>query len=67
MLEVQDAGRGLPAGDGAHDGRGLGLSSMRERARLLGGTCTVRRHPGGGTLVLARLPLRPGGVNEPPA
>jgi signal transduction histidine kinase len=67
VLEVQDAGRGLPASDGALDGRGLGLSSMRDRARLLGGSCTVRSQPGGGTLVLARLPLRPGAVDEPAA
>jgi signal transduction histidine kinase len=64
VLEVRDVGRGLPAGDSALDGRGLGLSSMRDRARLLGGICTVRSQPGEGTLVQARLPLRPGGVDE---
>jgi signal transduction histidine kinase len=64
VLEVRDIGRGLPAGAAALDGRGLGLSSMRDRARLLGGICTVRSQPGEGTLVQARLPLRPGAVDE---
>jgi signal transduction histidine kinase len=64
VLEVRDVGRGLPAGAAALDGRGLGLSSMRDRARLLGGICTVRSQPGEGTLVQARLPLRPGAVDE---
>jgi signal transduction histidine kinase len=64
VLEVRDVGRGLPAGAAALDGRGLGLSSLRDRARLLGGICTVRSQPGEGTLVQARLPLRPGAVDE---
>jgi signal transduction histidine kinase len=67
VLEVRDAGRGLSPGDGAPEGRGLGLSSMRDRARLLGGSCTVRSHPDGGTLVQARLPLRPRAIDEPAA
>jgi signal transduction histidine kinase len=56
VLDVRDSGGGLPAEGG---GRGLGLSSMSERARLLGGTCVISREPAGGTLVRARLPLWP--------
>ncbi|GII90107.1 sensor histidine kinase [Sinosporangium siamense] len=37
--------------------RGVGMSSMRERAAELGGVCTVSPRPGGGTLVEAALPL----------
>jgi signal transduction histidine kinase len=59
VVDVRDSGGGGPAGDDGVGGRGLGLSSMRERARLLGGTCVVHREPAGGTLVHARLPLRP--------
>ena len=59
VLAVRDSGTGLPVG--AVEGRGLGLASMGERARLLGGTCTVRSEPGGGTLVEARLPLHANG------
>jgi two-component system, NarL family, sensor kinase len=36
---------------------GVGLTSMRERAEELGGSCTVTRRPEGGTLVRAVLPL----------
>jgi signal transduction histidine kinase len=39
--------------------QGLGLLSMRERALELGGSCRVEPAPGGGTRVIARLPLSP--------
>ncbi|MDP9479007.1 MAG: sensor histidine kinase [Actinomycetota bacterium] len=52
-LEVTDDGVGMPAGRRA----GVGMSSMRERAEELGGTCEVELVPTGGTRVLARLPL----------
>ena len=52
-LEIVDDGVGIPAGRSA----GVGLSSMHERAEELGGGCTVGISPGGGTRVLARLPL----------
>jgi signal transduction histidine kinase len=46
-------------GVGAEDGRGtgVGLGSMRDRAEELGGTCTVSAEPGGGTVVVAILPM----------
>ena len=52
-LEVADDGVGLP--EDRHGG--VGIASMRERAAELGGTCEVAPIPGGGTRVLARLPL----------
>ncbi len=53
-LEITDDGVGLPEDHRA----GVGLSSMRERAAELGGTCVVEPSgPAGGTRVLARLPL----------
>ena len=54
-LEVGDDGRGMRAG------RGVGLSSMRERAEELGGTLAVEGAPGGGTVVRAELPCPSGG------
>jgi signal transduction histidine kinase len=54
-VTVADDGAGLPAERRA----GVGLSSMRERAEELGGTCTVDVMPTGGTAVRARLPLPP--------
>ena len=56
-LDVRDYGVGLAAAGGA---RGLGLPSMRERARLIGGSCVVETASGGGTHVHAQLPLRYG-------
>ena len=55
QLEVTDDGVGIPEGRHA----GVGLSSMRERAAELGGTCEVEAIPTGGTRVLTRLPLPP--------
>ena len=53
VAEVEDDGRGLPADRRA----GVGLTSMRERAEELGGTCVIGPAPNGGTRVAARLPL----------
>ena len=53
-LTVTDDGRGLAATPVA----GIGLASMRERARELGGALTVDSRPGRGTCVRASVPLR---------
>ena len=50
---VRDTGTGLAPTPGV----GVGLSSMRERAEEVGGTCTVTSAAGTGTVVEARLPL----------
>ena len=55
-IEVVDDGRGLPSGVVP----GVGLESMRERAEELGGTIVVEAADGGGTRVVARLPLETG-------
>jgi two-component system, NarL family, sensor kinase len=52
-LEIVDDGAGIPAERSA----GVGLSSMRERASELGGSCVVEKASNGGTRVLVRLPL----------
>ena len=57
LLDVEDDGVGAPA---AGTPGGVGVGSMRERAADLGGVCTVRGLPGGGTSVSVRLPLRSG-------
>jgi two-component system sensor histidine kinase UhpB len=55
-LAIADRGRGFePAG--AREG--LGLMSMEERARLLGGTMTITTAPGRGTRLDVRLPVPP--------
>jgi signal transduction histidine kinase len=53
VVEVKDNGQGLPPGVRS----GVGLSSLRERAEELGGTCLIETLPQGGTRVSARLPL----------
>ena len=54
-VEITDDGRGLSS---ERKGVGVGLSSMRERAEELGGTCRIDSLPGSGTRVSARLPCQ---------
>lgn len=54
---VEDNGKGFDMIGAPPAGRGIGLASMRERARGLGGTLTVASVPGRGTRVTAWLPL----------
>src|SRR5262249_48123409 len=56
FMRIEDAGRGFEVVP-PHARRGLGLVSMEERVRLVGGTLTVRSQPGVGTTVLIRIPL----------
>jgi len=53
-VAVRDSGVGFAERFG---GRGLGLDSMRERARLVGGRLAIVTAPGAGTVVEAWLPL----------
>jgi signal transduction histidine kinase len=50
---VEDDGRGLPDGYRA----GVGITSMRERATELGGSCQLERRDPRGTVVRAVLPV----------
>ena len=52
IVEASDDGRGI----GEDRKPGIGLSSMRERAEELGGSCVIEPIPSGGTRVRARLP-----------
>jgi len=60
-LEVRDTGVGF---DASHAGRGLGLASMRERLRIVGGNLLVRSKPGKGTTVVASIPVEEIGLNQ---
>ena len=55
-LTVCDAGRGFDAESASHDG-GLGLTSMRERLKLVAGELSIESQPGRGTKIVARVPL----------
>ena len=64
---VEDDGIGFDPDAVAHDGRGedgharphLGLSGIRERLDLVGGTLNVESSPGAGATLFARIPLPP--------
>jgi PAS domain S-box-containing protein len=62
-LVVEDDGRGMPADAGAR--RGLGLLGVNERALALGGEVRVERRQGGGTRVIATVPLGRRGAGGP--
>jgi signal transduction histidine kinase len=55
VLTVTVADDGIGMADGAT--RGVGLTSMRERADELGGGLVISSAAGGGTTVVARLPV----------
>ena len=60
VLTVKDSGPGFNIED-VKGNTGLGLLSMRERARLINGTLLIQRRPGGGTLLTVSVPIgRPG-------
>jgi PAS domain S-box-containing protein len=56
-LVVSDAGKGFDT-EGALRGEGLGLTSMRERARLVNGAFAIDSKPMGGTTIHVRVPLQ---------
>ncbi len=51
VLEVSDDGAGFDPADPELRSRRLGLTSMEERARRLGGRLEIRSAPGAGTTV----------------
>ena len=56
VLAVRDDGAGFDPASREH-GAHLGLASMRERMRLLGGTLDIESAPGRGTTITAWLPV----------
>jgi PAS domain S-box-containing protein len=55
-LRVHDSGAGFDS-KRMSNGHGLGLTSMKERLKLVRGECSIDSEPGQGTTVLARVPL----------
>ncbi len=58
-LTVVDSGAGFDR-EAAREGRGLGLTSMEERVKLLKGTLSIESQPKRGTTIYARVPLSSG-------
>ena len=56
-ISIRDNGRGLPAG-GATSDAGFGLSGIRERAEIMGGTARIDSSPGQGLNLQVQLPLK---------
>ena len=64
-LVVEDDGVGFEAGNGSSEvSGGLGLSGMRERAALLGGSLEIESRKGNGTTVLVRMPIEDPAVEK---
>jgi PAS domain S-box-containing protein len=55
-LIVSDSGRGFDV-EAARQGKGLGLTSMSERVRLVNGTIGIESKPMGGTAIHVNVPL----------
>jgi PAS domain S-box-containing protein len=55
-LAVHDSGCGFEPAE-AINGPGLGLTSMRERLKLVNGELSIDSQPGSGTTIRARVPL----------
>jgi two-component system sensor histidine kinase UhpB len=54
VLQTADDGRGFTPGEA---GGGIGLTTMRERAELLGGSFAIESSPARGTVVTVEFPL----------
>jgi len=55
-LIVSDSGRGFDVA-AVEQGKGLGLTSMRERVRLIDGTIAIESKPMAGTTIRVRIPF----------
>jgi PAS domain S-box-containing protein len=55
-LRVRDNGKGFRVDGAKADTGGLGLTSMEERARMLGGSFDISSQPGKGTTITACIP-----------
>lgn len=61
VMEVKDDGKGFDVNKITKvdkGGRGAGLFTMKERARLIGGACNIRSQPGKGTKIAVKVPLQ---------
>lgn len=66
LLRVDDDGIGMPVAGSTPAAPGLGMISMEERARLLGGSLQIGSSPLGGTRVEVRFPLGDAATGLPP-
>jgi len=62
-LYISDSGHGFNI-EAAREAAGLGLISMRERLRLVGGQLSIESELTRGTRICARVPKKPSKLNE---
>lgn len=62
-LGIRDSGKGFDM-NAARLGRGVGLTSMQERARLVNGTIAIDSKPMGGTTIAVRVPAGVGAGSQ---
>lgn len=61
VLDIKDDGKGFDVSKITKvdkGGRGAGLFTMKERARLVGGSCSIKSQPGKGTRIVVKVPLK---------
>jgi signal transduction histidine kinase len=63
-LTIRDSGLGFDS-ETAMKGRGLGLTSMQERLKLVDGELFIDSQPRRGTTIHARVPYRPADIPTP--
>jgi two-component system NarL family sensor kinase len=64
FLQVEDHGKGF-APEAIHpDEKSIGLSTMRERVKMMGGTLTIDSRPGEGTRVIVEVTSNSGDEND---
>jgi signal transduction histidine kinase len=64
LLEIEDDGRGFDPSKVVDRPGHYGLRLVEERVAACGGALHIESHPGGGTTVVARVPLRAGAQGE---
>jgi len=61
VLDIKDDGKGFDVSKITRvdkGGRGAGLFTMKERARLVGGGCNIKSRPGKGTRIVVKVPVK---------
>ncbi len=58
-LVIEDDGKGFDVNFTSNDGHGLGITTMKERAALIHGSCEIDSTPGQGTRIHVWVPLTP--------
>ena len=63
-VTIADEGIGFDANAPSNDHGHIGLTSMQERARELGGTLTINAQPGAGTKIKVVVPISDEGKED---